>query len=119
MLSNKKAVSWEISVAEGRFKIEFEHGTTSGKRVIRVNGKEWLRKDWMFRLVGSEFFRIGRHQLTLEVEPDGAFGFIYDLSVDGCKLDEFKQLCKKNLVTWNLKTNEGKEHRIVLGKTNF
>ena len=26
---------WEVSLPEGKFVIEFEHGTTTGKRVIR------------------------------------------------------------------------------------
>ena len=41
---------WEISLADGVHIIEFEHGTTSGKRVIRVNKEEILRKEWMFKL---------------------------------------------------------------------
>ena len=30
---------WEIKLSDGVHNIEFEHGTTSGKRVVRVNGK--------------------------------------------------------------------------------
>lgn len=30
---------WKLSLPDGRYTIEFEHGTTSGKRVIRVNNK--------------------------------------------------------------------------------
>ena len=30
---------WNISLPDGRYKVEFEHGTTSGRRVIRVNDK--------------------------------------------------------------------------------
>ena len=30
---------WEIKLSDGVHHVEFEHGTTSGKRVIRVNGK--------------------------------------------------------------------------------
>ena len=30
---------WTVSLADGIHKIEFEHGTVSGKRVIRVDGK--------------------------------------------------------------------------------
>ena len=41
---------WEIHLADGVHIIEFEHGTTSGKRVIRVNKEEILRKEWMFKL---------------------------------------------------------------------
>ena len=30
---------WEVSLSDGKHRIEFEHGTTSGKRVIMVDGK--------------------------------------------------------------------------------
>lgn len=31
--------SWSLPVQDRIYKIEFEHGTASGKRVIRVDGK--------------------------------------------------------------------------------
>lgn len=31
--------SWEVALSDGIHKIEFEHGTTSGKRVIYIDGK--------------------------------------------------------------------------------
>ena len=31
--------SWEVALSDGMYKIEFEHGTTTGKRVITVNNK--------------------------------------------------------------------------------
>jgi len=34
-----KVAEWEIPLNSGLFKVEFEHGTTSGKRAVRVNGK--------------------------------------------------------------------------------
>lgn len=34
---------WNLSLSDGKYKIEFEHGTTSGKRVIRVNDKVRLK----------------------------------------------------------------------------
>ena len=30
---------WDVPLSDGVHRIEFEHGTTSGKRVIRVDGK--------------------------------------------------------------------------------
>ncbi|ETE73329.1 hypothetical protein L345_00835, partial [Ophiophagus hannah] len=30
---------WEVGLSDGVHKIEFEHGTTSGKRVVYVDGK--------------------------------------------------------------------------------
>lgn len=31
--------SWDIALSDGVHKVEFEHGTTTGKRVITVDGK--------------------------------------------------------------------------------
>jgi hypothetical protein len=37
--SGDLVATWNILIADGKHKIEFEHGTTSGKRIIRVDGK--------------------------------------------------------------------------------
>ena len=34
------AAAWDIKLPDGAHKIVFEHGTTSGKRVIYVDGVE-------------------------------------------------------------------------------
>ena len=34
------AAVWDVKLADGIHKVVFEHGTTSGKRVITVDGKE-------------------------------------------------------------------------------
>ena len=41
--SDKVAV-WEVPLNSGLYIVEFDHGTTSGKRIVRVNGKvrNWL-----------------------------------------------------------------------------
>ena len=31
--------TWDIALSDGVHKVEFEHGTTTGKRIIRVDGK--------------------------------------------------------------------------------
>ncbi len=31
--------AWDVSLSDGVYRIEFEHGTTTGKRVIYINGK--------------------------------------------------------------------------------
>ncbi len=30
---------WEVSLSDGMHNVEFEHGTTTGKRVVRIDGK--------------------------------------------------------------------------------
>lgn len=32
---------WDVALSDGVHRIEFEHGTTTGKRVINVDGKVW------------------------------------------------------------------------------
>ena len=39
MAGNRKVASWNVALPEGEFLIEFDHGTTSGKRIIWVNQK--------------------------------------------------------------------------------
>lgn len=39
MMSNDLAGVWEVALSDGVHRIEFEHGTTTGKRVIYVDGK--------------------------------------------------------------------------------
>lgn len=36
---NDLVAYWNVPLTDGVHTIEFEHGTTSGKRVIRVDGK--------------------------------------------------------------------------------
>ncbi|XP_057379424.1 fas apoptotic inhibitory molecule 1-like [Daphnia carinata] len=108
--------SWKIIIPEGEFLVEFEHGTTSGKRVLWINGNEYLRKEWMFRLVGSENFRIGRYECKLDVEPDGTFGLLYLLSINGQDIGEFQEVNKKRWITWNVNSSEGKSDTILFEK---
>lgn len=39
MLSGDLVAAWEVALSDGVYRIEFAHGTTSGKRVVCVNGQ--------------------------------------------------------------------------------
>ena len=72
MLSNNPNVTaiWDVHLPDGIHEIEFEHETTSGRRVIRIDNQEILRKDWMFKLVGTEVFSIGKdkqHKCVIDI----------------------------------------------------
>ena len=72
MLSNNPNVTaiWDVHLPDGIHEIEFEHETTSGRRVIRIDNQEILRKDWMFKLVGTEVFTIGKdkqHKCVIDI----------------------------------------------------
>ena len=77
---------WEVSLADGIHVIEFEHGTTSGKRILRVDRKVILKNDWMFKLVGTETIKVGKNQTlcTIHIEPVGGFTYQYSLEVLIC-----------------------------------
>lgn len=43
-MSGDLVANWEVALSDGVHRVEFEHGTTSGKRVIRVDGKVIYRQ---------------------------------------------------------------------------
>uniref|UniRef100_A0A1I7X8R9 PDZ domain-containing protein n=1 Tax=Heterorhabditis bacteriophora TaxID=37862 RepID=A0A1I7X8R9_HETBA len=110
-------------------RIEFEHGTTTGKRVIRVDGKfytttfyldvlfkqELLRRDWMFKLVGKEAFQVGDMKCIITVEALGTFAYEYSLEVNGKNFEKFREEQNKKLQSWELLVG-GEDTRVVLDK---
>ena len=50
--------TWEVPLYDRTHKISFEHGTTTGRRVVKVDDEVITRRDWMFKLVGSEQFQV-------------------------------------------------------------
>lgn len=38
-MENDIVAKWSIPMSDKLYNIEFEHGTTTGKRIVRVNGK--------------------------------------------------------------------------------
>jgi hypothetical protein len=82
MSSEDLVAKWNISLPDGKYKIEFEHGTTSGRRVIRVNDKEIFRENWMFKLVGHQVFSIGKHKCVIIIDSASGFTYNYILEVN-------------------------------------
>lgn len=79
---------WRIPIKGRLHKIEFEHGTASGKRVLWINDKvneqntkdcvlykclfhsiikEIFRRDWMFKLVGDDIFTLDDMKCVIRV----------------------------------------------------
>lgn len=110
--------TWDVSLSDGVHKVNFEHGTTTGKRVITVDGVEILRKNWMFRLVGQEYFKISGKKASIHVDAISGFQYEYTLEVDGKPLRKFVENRKKTSKVWTLLLG-GNETRIVLGKSNY
>lgn len=71
----------------------------------------------MFKLVGDEFFHLGkqRAKCVLRVDPLPHFAFSYSLYVDGKPLEKFTEKQSKSIRSWAV-IAEGKRYRIVFGK---
>ncbi|XP_075218106.1 fas apoptotic inhibitory molecule 1 [Lycorma delicatula] len=106
---------WDVPLSDSVHHVEFEHGTATGKRVLRVDGKEILRKDWMFKLVGDEPFNIGKTKCVVRVEPSGGFSYEYSLVVDGKSLEKFTENQSKTCCTWLVQLPDNL-YRVVLEK---
>ncbi|XP_069120710.1 fas apoptotic inhibitory molecule 1-like [Argopecten irradians] len=115
-MSNPDTVaSWKLPLPDGVHIIEFDHGTTSGKRVIRVDQKELMRKDWMFKLVGRETFQVGKTKCTISIEAVSGFAYEYTLEVNGKPLKKFKENQGKIQQSWHVVV-DGEIKRICLEK---
>ncbi|XP_055312772.1 fas apoptotic inhibitory molecule 1 [Sitodiplosis mosellana] len=109
------AAEWQVPVRGKLHKIEFEHGTTSGRRILWIDEKEIFRRDWMFKLVGDDVFELDELRCVLRVDPAPGFKYKYSLFVDGKPLDQFKQRQAKALRIWEATINET-NYRVVLEK---
>ena len=107
--------TWDIALADGKHRIQFEHGTTTGKRVILVDNIEVIRHNWMFRLVGKESFNVGAKRATIHIEAVSGFQYEYTLEVDGKPLKKFVENRKKTAKVWTFLL-DGIETRMVLGE---
>ncbi|XP_073318789.1 fas apoptotic inhibitory molecule b [Pagrus major] len=117
MLSGDLVAVWEVALSDGVYRIEFAHGTTTGKRVVSVNGQEVIRKDWMFKLVGKETFTVGSSdtKATIAIEAISGFAYEYTLEIAGKSLQKFIDDRAQTTKTWLLKV-DGQDYRVVLEK---
>ncbi|KAL8601361.1 hypothetical protein ACOMHN_054654 [Nucella lapillus] len=108
--------NWDLALCDGVHRVDFEHGTTTGKRVIRVDGKEIYRVDWMFKLVGREHFTLGDStKCCISIDAVSGFAYEYTLEVDGKPLKKFRENQSKIMKTWVANVS-GVETRVVLEK---
>ncbi|XP_051985782.1 fas apoptotic inhibitory molecule b [Xyrauchen texanus] len=109
--------SWEVSLSDGVYRTEFEHGTTTRRPGLHADVKEVLRRDWMFKLVGRETFPVGSTytKATITIEAISGFSYEYTLEINGKSLKTFLDNRSKISKTWLLKL-DGSDCRIVLEK---
>ncbi|XP_063712967.1 fas apoptotic inhibitory molecule 1-like [Symsagittifera roscoffensis] len=105
---------WSLTLNDGKHEIQFEHGTTSGKRVIVLDGKEIHRKNWMFKLVGHESFYINKKtKAKILIEAVSGFSYEYTLEVNGKPLQKFTKDYSKTCRIWCVEA-QGREFRICM-----
>ncbi|XP_076647833.1 fas apoptotic inhibitory molecule 1 [Halictus rubicundus] len=114
-LDDEPTAKWNVPLSDGNHVIEFEHGTATGRRVIRVDGKELLHRDWMFHLVGDEVFMFNDNKFVIRVDPIPGLKYSYTLWVNGKSYRNFVQSQSKILETWLANVGD-EEYRIVLDK---
>lgn len=66
--TNREVVArWRVPMHGKIYEIEFEHGTASGKRVLWIDKEEIFRRDWMFKLVGEDTFKLDDKRCIIRV----------------------------------------------------
>lgn len=106
---------WRVPISGMLYKVEFEHGKTSGKRVIWVNGNEVYRNDWMFKLVGDVGFLIDKVQCIIKVIPAESFKYEYHLVIAGKLLENYIKQQENNTKTW-ISILNNIEYRVVFDR---
>ena len=114
LVSSDMVAIWSVSLPDGMHQVKFEHGTTTGKRVIWIDNKEMLRKNWMFKLVGRLDFYIGSTKALITIDAISGFSYEYTLFINGKPLQKFIENRKKTAKVWTLSL-DNVETRIVLG----
>ncbi|CAL1685750.1 unnamed protein product [Lasius platythorax] len=113
--ANEPTAKWTVPLSDGNHVVEFEHGTATGRRIVKIDGDEIVHRDWMFRLVGDEVFMFNNTKFVIRVDPMPGLKYSYSLWVNGKSYKQFVQSQTKILETWLAKVGN-EEYRIVLDK---
>ncbi|XP_034947065.1 fas apoptotic inhibitory molecule 1 [Chelonus insularis] len=115
-MSTEPTARWVVPLQDGRTHVvEFDHGTASGRRIVKIDGTTLIHREWMFRLVGDETFMFAGNKFTIRVDPITGLRYSYTLWVNGKSFQSFIQSQSKILETW-ITTIDDTEYRIVLDK---
>ncbi|XP_058794223.1 fas apoptotic inhibitory molecule 1 [Phymastichus coffea] len=116
-LGNQPTARWEVPLSDGVHVIEFEHGTATGRRIVKIDGKVLVNREWMFRLVGDEIFQFEGVRFVIRVDPIPGLKYSYTLWVNGKSFKNFIQSQSKILETWSTQIGQN-EYRIILDKNS-
>ncbi|KAK1122141.1 hypothetical protein K0M31_009369 [Melipona bicolor] len=112
---DEPTAKWNVPLSDGNHVIEFEHGTATGRRLVRIDGKEIVHRDWMFHLVGDEIFSFNDNRFVIRINPIPGLKYSYSLWVNGKPYKNFVRSQSKILDSW-LANVGNEEYRIVLDK---
>ncbi|XP_018346532.1 PREDICTED: fas apoptotic inhibitory molecule 1 [Trachymyrmex septentrionalis] len=113
--ANEPTAKWTVPLSDGNHVVEFEHGTATGRRIVKIDGNNIVHRDWMFRLVGDEVFMFNNIKFIIKVDPMPGLKYSYSLWVNGKNYKQFIQSQSKILETWLAKVGN-EEYRVVLDK---
>ncbi|KAL6035778.1 hypothetical protein STEG23_005175 [Scotinomys teguina] len=104
---------WDVALSDGVHKIEFEHGTTSGKRVVYVDGKEEIRRvDVQIGGLRNLLRRRCKDQSHHKHRCCQWFCVEYTLEIDGRSLKKHMENRSKTTNTWVLHL-DGEDLRVL------
>lgn len=66
---DEPTAKWNVPLSDGNHVIEFEHGTATGRRLVKVDGEKIIYRDWMFHLVGDEVFTFNDNKFVIRIDP--------------------------------------------------
>ena len=81
--------TWTINLEGVNHTIVLEHGTWSGKRVIKLDGQVIEKSQKTLDSGTDHFFEIGDHVCAIHIRSRGV-GFKYELSIDGISAETGK-----------------------------
>lgn len=81
--------TWTITIDGAEHKIDLDHGSISGKRIITLDGMVIEESSKPLDTGSDHAFQIGNHICTIHIHPQG-LGFKYDLSMDGVSVTSGK-----------------------------
>jgi hypothetical protein len=80
--------------------------------------KEIMRENWLFKLVGKEYFTINKHKCAISIDAVNGFAYEYSLEVDGKSYEKFCENQTKILQSWTFRVKD-EDIRIVLEKNTM
>jgi hypothetical protein len=98
--------------------IYFYADLTGMIKIFFTYKKEIFRANWMFKLVGSEAFVIGKHKCVVAIESSSGFAYDYSLTVDGKSYEKFCENQSKILQAWVFHVG-AETYRVVLEKNTM